>query len=116
MCKGLQSQPPAYGRSSCLEEALYPAQASVTCAATGPISVPDLSRIRGSEGREVFSERKGLSLFKNKVLSLNTRCPGSQGVHACPIQHFCRSCCLAGSPVAHVCPLARQKLTQYESV
>ena len=42
-------------------------QASVTCAATGPISVPDLSRIRGSEGQEVFSERKGLSLFKNKV-------------------------------------------------
>ena len=52
----------------------------MTCAATGPISVPDLSRIRGSEGREVFSERKGLSLFKNKVL-----CLGTQGLHACMV-------------------------------
>jgi hypothetical protein len=42
-------------------------QASVTCAATGPLSVPDVSRIRGAEGHEVFSERKGLNLFKNKV-------------------------------------------------
>ncbi len=42
-------------------------QASVTCAATGPLSVPELSRIRGADGHEVFSERKGLSLFKNKV-------------------------------------------------
>ncbi|KAK9842566.1 hypothetical protein WJX81_006375 [Elliptochloris bilobata] len=45
-----------------------PSQASVTCAATGALSVPELSRIRGSEGHEVFSERKGLSLFKNKTL------------------------------------------------
>ncbi len=42
-------------------------QASVTCAATGPLRVPDVERIRGADGHEVFSERKGLSLFKNKV-------------------------------------------------
>ena len=74
----------AFGAASCMKSHIIAfrgrsaAQASVTCAATGPISVPDLARIRGSEGREVFSERKGLSLFKNKVL-----CQVTQGLHAC---------------------------------
>jgi catabolite regulation protein CreA len=30
-----------------------PSQASVTCAATGPVRIKDMSRIRGSEGGEV---------------------------------------------------------------
>lgn len=44
------------------------AQASVTCAATGPIRIKDLNRVRGSSGGEVFSESKGLNLFQNKTL------------------------------------------------
>jgi hypothetical protein len=42
-------------------------QASVTCAATGTLHIKDPDRIKGSEGDEVFSERRGLSLFQNKV-------------------------------------------------
>ncbi|KAK9817982.1 hypothetical protein WJX72_005319 [[Myrmecia] bisecta] len=45
-----------------------PSQASVTCAATGPVSIRDVDAIRGSDGHEVFSERKGLNLFQNKTL------------------------------------------------
>lgn len=42
-------------------------QASVTCAATGPVRIRDVKKVRGSEGGEVFSEAKGLNLFQNKV-------------------------------------------------
>ncbi len=42
-------------------------QASVTCALTGPLQIKDYKAISGPEGHEVFSERKGLSLFQNKV-------------------------------------------------
>ncbi|KAK9861797.1 hypothetical protein WJX84_001140 [Apatococcus fuscideae] len=46
-----------------------PSQASVTCAVTGPIQVSDERQLRGSEGKEVFSEgRSGLQLFKNKTV------------------------------------------------
>ncbi len=44
-------------------------QASVTCALTGPLDIPDVSKIRGLQGHEVFSERKSLSFFQNKVKS-----------------------------------------------
>ena len=39
----------------------------MTCALTGPLQIQDIKAIAGSEGHEVFSERKGLSLFQNKV-------------------------------------------------
>lgn len=42
-------------------------QASVTCAATGPVHIKDISRIRGSQGGEVFNEAKGLNFFQNKA-------------------------------------------------
>ncbi len=41
-----------------------PAEASLTCAVTGPVTLPDVKRISGSEGRELLSEAKGLNLFK----------------------------------------------------
>lgn len=34
-------------------------QASLTCAATGPVSLRDVKAVEGAEGREVFSEKKG---------------------------------------------------------
>lgn len=43
-------------------------QASVTCAATGPVRIKDVKRISSAEGEEVFSESKGLNLFQNKTL------------------------------------------------
>lgn len=45
-----------------------PSQASVTCALTGPLQIKDYKAISGPQGHEVFSERKGLSLFQNKTL------------------------------------------------
>lgn len=42
-------------------------QASVTCALTGPLQIKDYKAISGAEGHEVFSERKGINLFQNKV-------------------------------------------------
>ena len=39
----------------------------MTCALTGPLQIQDMKAIAGPEGHEVFSERKGLSLFQNKV-------------------------------------------------
>lgn len=46
---------------------MFVAQASVTCALTGPLQIKDYKAISGPQGHEVFSERKGLSLFQNKV-------------------------------------------------
>lgn len=46
-------------------------QASVTCAATGPVHIKDISRIRGSQGGEVFSESKGLNFFQNKARGMS---------------------------------------------
>lgn len=49
-----------------------PSQSSVTCAATGPISLPDSGSLGGSEGKQVFSETKSraLFLFGNKTLRI----------------------------------------------
>ena len=44
----------------------------MTCALTGPLQIQDIKAISGAEGHEVFSERKGLSLFQNKVLHCST--------------------------------------------
>mmetsp|Transcript_6016 Transcript_6016/g.17229 ORF Transcript_6016/g.17229 Transcript_6016/m.17229 type:complete len:237 (+) Transcript_6016:143-853(+) len=44
-----------------------PSNASVTCALTGKLAFNEAD-IGGSEGQEVFSERKGLNLFQNKTL------------------------------------------------
>jgi hypothetical protein len=46
---------------------VFPAEASLTCALTGPVTIRDLARISASDGQEVFSEQKGLNFFKNKV-------------------------------------------------
>ena len=40
----------------------------MTCATTGPVSIANKDRIKGSGGYEVFSEAKGLNLFQNKTL------------------------------------------------
>ncbi|GFR49711.1 hypothetical protein Agub_g11865 [Astrephomene gubernaculifera] len=45
-----------------------PSQASLTCVVTGPVTVKDPKRISSFEGEEVFSEQKGLNIFKNKTL------------------------------------------------
>ena len=58
-------------------------QASVTCASTGPVFVKDRSRIRGAEGKEVFSEKKAFTFsFQNKagLTSRAVTCP--QTAHA----------------------------------
>lgn len=34
---------------------------------TGPVSIKDLKKISTPEGSEVFSEKKGLNIFKDKV-------------------------------------------------
>ncbi|KAL4443027.1 hypothetical protein ABPG77_008518 [Micractinium sp. CCAP 211/92] len=45
-----------------------PSQASLTCLANKPVTVRDEAAIAGAEGKEIFSERKGLNLFQNKNL------------------------------------------------
>ncbi|EFJ43787.1 hypothetical protein VOLCADRAFT_106628 [Volvox carteri f. nagariensis] len=45
-----------------------PSQASLTCVVTGPVTIKDVKRISSGEGEEVFSEQKGLNIFKNKTL------------------------------------------------
>lgn len=67
-----------------LKESVALLQASVTCAATGPVRIKDVSRISSSDGGEVFSEQKGLNFFQNKVrLSHPGACPvfTCQGPH-----------------------------------
>ncbi len=45
-----------------------PSQASVTCAITGPVAIKDMDSVKGSDGREIFSERKNVfNLLQNKV-------------------------------------------------
>lgn len=41
-----------------------PSQASLTCLANRPVTIPDEAAIAGAEGKEIFSERKGLNLFQ----------------------------------------------------
>ena len=45
-----------------------PSQASLTCAATADAYAPDPKKLEGGEGREVFAERKGLSIFKARAV------------------------------------------------
>ncbi|KAG2436027.1 hypothetical protein HYH02_011739 [Chlamydomonas schloesseri] len=45
-----------------------PSQASLTCVVSGPVTIKDEKRLISSDGRELFSEQKGLNLFKNKTL------------------------------------------------
>ncbi|KXZ47789.1 hypothetical protein GPECTOR_33g671 [Gonium pectorale] len=45
-----------------------PSQASLTCLVTGPVTIKDPKKISAFEGSEVFSEQKGLNIFKNKTL------------------------------------------------
>lgn len=49
-----------------------PSQASITCAATGPVRIKDKSKLGGSNGKEMFSEGKGRTLvfFSNKTLKI----------------------------------------------
>lgn len=50
-----------------------PSQASLTCLANKPVTVRDEAAIAGAEGKEIFSERKGLNLFQNKVSCYTAR-------------------------------------------
>lgn len=49
-----------------------PSQASITCAATGPVRIKDMSKLGGTNGKEMFSEGKGKTLvfFSNKTLKI----------------------------------------------
>jgi hypothetical protein len=42
-------------------------QSSLTCSAASDIKLPDSNKLGGTEGKEVFAEKKGLSIFKDKV-------------------------------------------------
>jgi hypothetical protein len=44
-----------------------PSQASLTCTVDPAAYVPDARKLEGAEGREVFSEKKGISLFKVRL-------------------------------------------------
>lgn len=44
-----------------------PSQASLTCVAKGPVTIKDMAAVAGSEGREIFKERKAFNLLQNKV-------------------------------------------------
>lgn len=44
-----------------------PSQASVTCAATGPIMIKNEGKVKANGGQEVFTEQKGLNLFQAKT-------------------------------------------------
>ena len=44
-----------------------PSQASLTCVASGPVTILDEKEVAAEGGREIFSERKGLNLFQNKA-------------------------------------------------
>lgn len=45
-----------------------PSQASLSCGISGPVAIRSEKDIMGYEGHEVFSERKGLNLFKDKTM------------------------------------------------
>eukprot|EP00775_Hariotina_reticulata_P010160 gene10160-10319_t len=45
-----------------------PSQASLTCSVSADATVLNPSNMGGSEGKEVFAEKKGLSIFKDKTL------------------------------------------------
>lgn len=45
-----------------------PSQASLTCAITGPVTFKNMEKVAGSEGQEIFAERKNLfNILQNKV-------------------------------------------------
>lgn len=44
-----------------------PSQASVTCAATGPIAIVNEKSVKAPGGQDVFSEQKGINLFVAKT-------------------------------------------------
>lgn len=63
--------------SSCLQDPFSdPSQASLTCLATRPVTIKEDKEVAGSEGHEIFSERKGLNLFQNKA-SLSVLSPAA---------------------------------------
>eukprot|EP00191_Tetraselmis_sp_GSL018_P000969 CAMPEP_0177610290 /NCGR_PEP_ID=MMETSP0419_2-20121207/19679_1 /TAXON_ID=582737 /ORGANISM="Tetraselmis sp., Strain GSL018" /LENGTH=189 /DNA_ID=CAMNT_0019105543 /DNA_START=171 /DNA_END=741 /DNA_ORIENTATION=- len=46
-----------------------PSQASIYCSQTAPdIVIPNPDAVKGSEGKEVFSQQKNLNFFQNKTL------------------------------------------------
>lgn len=45
-----------------------PSQASVTCVATGPVTLKNPDKVKASGGQEIFAEGKGLNLFQQKTL------------------------------------------------
>lgn len=47
-----------------------PSQTSLACSNAGQVIVRDVERIRGGQGKEVFSEAKGLNIFKDKKVRI----------------------------------------------
>lgn len=47
------------------------AEASLTCVVSGPVRIKDEKKLTSFEGTELFSEQKGLNIFKNKVRCLS---------------------------------------------
>lgn len=45
-----------------------PSQASLTCSIAPDATIRDVASLGGLEGKEVFAEKKGLSIFKDKTL------------------------------------------------
>lgn len=45
-----------------------PSQASLTCSIAPDATIKNMAALGGIEGKEVFSEKKGLSIFKDKTL------------------------------------------------
>lgn len=43
-----------------------PSQSSISCVPAGPVVVPNLSSVKGLEGREIFSEMKTFNILQNK--------------------------------------------------
>ena len=81
-----------------------PSQASLTCVAARPVTVRDEAAIQGSEGKEIFSERKGLNLFQNKVEAV---CGSDGPVGAsifCPAHglHVCACACAESAGATHL--------------
>lgn len=55
-----------------LMPALY-LQASLTCSVAPDAQIVNVSNLGGPDGKEVFSEKKGLSIFKDKVGTKSNR-------------------------------------------
>ena len=47
-----------------------PSQSSLTCIGTSPVVINSLEKVKGGDGKEIFSELKTLNIFQNKRLNI----------------------------------------------